>query len=430
MTSLKRHGMIPGPEPNLIFGNTLEILKHGTSQMFPKWAETYGPIVGFYIGGRPQVLISDIDLIRQVLITDHHKFSNRSGLIPGAFHPQLQFKNMMVWFKGAEYKQLRATIAQSLSNSKVNKLEPLMTRCVEIMLRNIAEVPENCEFDFRSYAEELSFSVDVNCLMGVDLSMRHSKVAESIAKSVRVHVKKSVLAMVMAVFPSLTFIVYPLRICWETIRLNMMWADESVLFETIKEIIRARKAKEKIMDNSIVSSLLDCEIVPSTKSSDDPVVPSTNSRKTKRRLSAGTILANTFLLFLGAFESNAITLMFVVSDLVNNPDVQTELRNQLKKKVALNGGVANFQAFSKVPLLLNVIMESLRMHTPTSPLTTRVADEDYEYEGLMIPKGTSIFLNVVTVHNDPQLWSEPDKYKPERFSDDYNKLAFLPFGAG
>lgn len=106
MTSFKRLG-ICGPKPNLIFGNLLDIAEEGYLTVFPKWTKKYGPIVGFYIGGVPQVLITDFELIRRVLIRDFHIFSNRNEVIPGSVHPQSQLQNMILWKNGNEWRQLR-----------------------------------------------------------------------------------------------------------------------------------------------------------------------------------------------------------------------------------------------------------------------------------------------------------------------------------
>lgn len=98
---------IYGPKPNLIFGNLLDIARDGYIRTFPKWTKKYGPIVGFYIGGLPQVLITDFEMIRRIMIKDFHIFSNRNEVIPGAVHPQPQLQNMIIWKKGSEWRQLR-----------------------------------------------------------------------------------------------------------------------------------------------------------------------------------------------------------------------------------------------------------------------------------------------------------------------------------
>lgn len=73
---------IPGPKPNFIFGNLIDIAREGLKGVFPKWTKKYGPIVGFYLGGNPQLLITDFELMRRIMIKDFNKFSNKSQSIP------------------------------------------------------------------------------------------------------------------------------------------------------------------------------------------------------------------------------------------------------------------------------------------------------------------------------------------------------------
>lgn len=73
---------IPCPRPNFIFGHLIDIRREGLNKLFPKWVKKYGPIVGFYLGGRPQLLIADPELIRRVLVKDFRKFNERNQCIP------------------------------------------------------------------------------------------------------------------------------------------------------------------------------------------------------------------------------------------------------------------------------------------------------------------------------------------------------------
>lgn len=70
------------------------------------------------------------------------------------------------------------------------------------------------------------------------------------------------------------------------------------------------------------------------------------------------------------------------------------------------------------------------MCPPASMGMARSALHNYEYKGYQIPKGTGVFVDVFSIHYDPQLWPEPYKFKPERFKNDYDKFTFLPFGVG
>ena len=50
--------------------------------------------------------------------------------------------------------------------------------------------------------------------------------------------------------------------------------------------------------------------------------------------------------------------------------------------------------------LESVIDETLRIY-PGASRIQRITDKDYEYNGMKIQKGTTIFASVVALHNDP-----------------------------
>ena len=66
----------------------------------------------------------------------------------------------------------------------------------------------------------------------------------------------------------------------------------------------------------------------------------------------------------------------------------------------------------------------------------RTASKDYKIPGseLIIRKGTLTFIPVCAIHMDPENYPEPEKFDPERFSDENKRnrhpMAFLPFGDG
>jgi len=151
---------------------------------------------------------------------------------------------------------------------------------------------------------------------------------------------------------------------------------------------------------------------------------------TTEGLSEEEIVSNSLLFLAAGLETVSATLQFIIHNLVNHQDIQEKLRKDIRRAIDQNGGFINFKTVNSIPLLSHVIKETLRMYAPVSPFTTRVAEKDYEYQGIRIPKGTGVFIGVSAIHNDPQLWPEPEKFIPERFQHEFNKMAFLPFGAG
>jgi cytochrome P450 family 3 subfamily A len=80
-----------------------------------------------------------------------------------------------------------------------------------------------------------------------------------------------------------------------------------------------------------------------------------------------------------------------------------------------------------------VIDETLRLFPPATR-TDRVANADFEYQGIQMKKGQVVGIPIYALHHDPDIYSSPEEFQPERFSDENKKKrdneAYMPFGAG
>lgn len=81
-----------------------------------------------------------------------------------------------------------------------------------------------------------------------------------------------------------------------------------------------------------------------------------------------------------------------------------------------------------------VICETLRLFPPFGFINRR-ASQDYIIEkyNIKVPKGTTIHIPIYSIHHDPEYFTDPDQFKPERFfpeNRNFHPYAFIPFGAG
>ena len=56
------------------------------------------------------------------------------------------------------------------------------------------------------------------------------------------------------------------------------------------------------------------------------------------------------------------------------------------------------------------------------------------FQGYDLPKNTLTLTNLYAVHMDPEYWTNPEAFNPDRFLDAEGKLSvperFMPFGIG
>jgi len=89
---------------------------------------------------------------------------------------------------------------------------------------------------------------------------------------------------------------------------------------------------------------------------------------------------------------------------------------------------------SKMKYLELCIKEALRL-CPPIPVIFRHIHQDIPLdEGKMIPSGSSVALNLLELHRDPEVFPDPLKYDPERFRPENclgrNPYSYVPFAAG
>lgn len=111
--------------------------------------------------------------------------------------------------------------------------------------------------------------------------------------------------------------------------------------------------------------------------------------------------------------------------------IQAEIDVTLANKQSGDCHMIELTDRNQMPYTEAVVMEALRLIA--SPIVPHVASQDSTIGGYLIEKDSLIFLNNYDLSMSPELWDEPEKFKPERFVQNGHVVKpdfFLPFGAG
>lgn len=121
-----------------------------------------------------------------------------------------------------------------------------------------------------------------------------------------------------------------------------------------------------------------------------------------------------------------------------HPEYQSKLYDELIE--LFPNKELEYDDLNKSQYLEAIIKESQRMY-PVLTMLFRLADEATEVKGLKIKKCDAIGIDLMSLHNSPDYWTNPDEFKPERFLEknsnfdfdnivDSESMLFLPFGSG
>lgn len=145
------------------------------------------------------------------------------------------------------------------------------------------------------------------------------------------------------------------------------------------------------------------------------------------------------IFFLAGFSTVSLTIAFVLHELAVNPDVQEKLYEEVKEvQENLNGKPLSYEALQKMKYLDMVLSETMRLW-PQSPANDRQVTKPYLLDDsngnkVLLNVGDIVWIPVSGIHLDPQYYPNPEKFDPERFSDENkNNIVsgtYMPFGMG
>jgi cytochrome P450 family 110 len=129
---------------------------------------------------------------------------------------------------------------------------------------------------------------------------------------------------------------------------------------------------------------------------------------------------------LSGHETTAVALSWALYELGRHPAVLGRLRQELD---AL-GPDPEPDVIVKQPYLGAVCDETLRRH-PVLTEVGRVTRAPAQLLGHTVPAGMGVAVSISAIHQDPSIYPQPEKFRPERFIErTYSPYEFLPFGGG
>ncbi len=139
----------------------------------------------------------------------------------------------------------------------------------------------------------------------------------------------------------------------------------------------------------------------------------------------GGILTFTFG---AAYETCQNALVWTLVLLAQHPKVAAALAEEIDR--AVSGGLPSIDRIGVLPLLDGVAKEGMRLFPPV-PLQFRRSLIETKLGGTHIPAGMRVLTSVYLINRDPELYSEPNKFIPERWrSLDRSPFEYPVFGAG
>nr|XP_043615954.1 cytochrome P450 CYP82D47-like [Erigeron canadensis] len=135
-------------------------------------------------------------------------------------------------------------------------------------------------------------------------------------------------------------------------------------------------------------------------------------------------------------DMTSATLTWAVTLLLNNPITLAAAQAEIDEHVGRERLVEEADMKNLV-YIEAIIKETMRLY-PAAPLAAPPESiSDCILGGYTVPKGTRLLVNISKIHRDPNIWSYPKEFQPERFltnqkhiDDKGQHFELFPFGSG
>lgn len=143
------------------------------------------------------------------------------------------------------------------------------------------------------------------------------------------------------------------------------------------------------------------------------------------------IVTDVITFLLAGHETTATALTAALYLLAGHGDAQERVASQVDE--VLDGRPCRASDVGDLTLVDRVLRETMRLYSSAWSVT-RMTTADTQLGGCPVDAGTMVVIPQWVTHRDPHLWDDPDRFDPDRWSDDRaaerHRYAWYPFGGG
>ncbi|XP_042032073.1 cytokinin hydroxylase-like [Salvia splendens] len=416
---LKRNGF-SGPKPSFPFGNLndikllssfsssspLSISNNIHSTAFPYfavWQKLYGKVMVYWLGTEAFLYIADPQFVKEMSADIKGKGWGKPNVFKQDREPM--FGSGLVMVEGDDWVRHRHVITPAFSPANLKAMGGLMIESATDMLDRWGSLVSSGQPEIDVEREIIRTAGEIIAKTSFGISYGNGRKVLEKLRDVQITLFKTnrYVGVPFGKYLNLK----------ETLEAKALGEEIDAL---LHEIIAERRTKIRGGEAKDLLGML---------MADD---------KNKRALTTKELVDECKTFFFGGHETTALSLTWTLLLLAIHPTWQEELREEIKLVVG-DGELRDVAMLAGLKKMGWVMNEVLRLYPP-APNVQRQARQDIRVGKVVIPNGTNMWIDVVSMHHDEKLWGKDvHEFKPERFEDNIyggcnHKMGFLPFGFG
>ncbi len=366
----------PGEMGWPVIGQTLQFL-FDRDYLKKRYAQ-YGPIFKSGLLGKPTVFMIGPEAAEFVLASHFDCFSWREGW-PDTF--KILLGESLFLQEGEAHRRNRRLMMPALHGPALAGYASTMESIVQSYLRRWQEKGELTWFE---EFKQLTFDIASQLLVGATPGPEVARVSR--------------------LFSTLTngfFSIFPSRLPWT--KFGRAIAARNQLLEHIAKVVEERRQNPT---KDVLSLLIQAR------------------DEEGNSLSEKELIDQAMLMLFAGHETTTSMLTWLCLELGRNPQVLRRAREE-QMKLAQTGPL-NLEQLGQMPYLEQILLEIERLHPPVGGGFRGVV-KPFEFNGYHVPAGWQLQYSIVTTHRLPDVYPEPEKFDPDRFSPERQEHKKRPF---
>ena len=392
---------LPGPRGL----ENLRQVRHLFSDLAPALDElnaAYGPICGLGGPGVRIAVIGDPTLIQEMFSmgVDNFRWNHKFNVIGVRF---VVGKRSMIVSDGADHQRRRSAVQRAFTRPRLNSWIPMIVERSDAAIDRVIaalDIHPGQPFDLYPVGRDLILGVTLHAFFGEQLARRVDEFSELFQR-----------AQAFIEAPGVNQLPHPIPF---TSR-SKVRADRRRIDRIINEEIADRRAHPTGDPLDILEAIA-----------------------TGGTLTEAEIRDQVDTLIGAGYDTTASTFAWLLWCAALEPGVWSKLREEADRvlgRTDMPGARPDGATLGQLDYAHRVVHESLRLH-PAGLIGARVAAADVRIGEHTIKKGTLIAWSPYRAGRDPNTWTDPEQFNPDRYlslTDDQKTVtdrAWIPFGRG
>ncbi|KAF2895107.1 hypothetical protein ILUMI_11069 [Ignelater luminosus] len=372
---------------------------------------------GLYNFALPVYLPVDPEYVKNVMQKDFQYFTDR-----GVFYNEKDdpLSAHLFAIGGQKWRNLRTKLTPTFTSGKMKMMFDFLIQCSIPMKELVSEhAKNNQEIDIKEIVACFTTDIIGSCAFGLDCNSFKSGEGEFRKYGKQIFQRSKLMQVA-----SLLFISRPNL--GRFLKMRQLPKETTDFFlKVIKDTVSYRETN-KVVRKDMLQILIDLK----NNKSDTEV-----DKHDGTALTIEEVAAQAMVFFIAGFETSSTTMTYCLFELASNKDIQQKVRDEINSVLAKHNNKITYEAISDMHYMTQVIEETLRKYPPV-PHVTRKCVKNYQVPNtdVVIEEGTSVFISVLGLHRDPEFYPDPEKFDPDRFSNENKKnihpFTYMPFGEG